>query len=335
MSRLSITVFLVAVCTIASARTVLSQQPGEPQPGKPVVIPTRYVEDRFYATPITADNATMLLFTDTAGSIFLYKDVVEQLRLSSTTLKGASDNGGDLTVVSLPIFKPDASIPTPLGGHYEGRLFVVPRKEGAVQNSMARRDGMLGQQWFGGRVWTFDYPNKALLWRAPNDLPRHDKSHEVKLGFKTSPSGKRQNNFARIPIEIDGETIDFVLDTGATNVLSDDVLKQIGDGHAAERAASFLVLSVFDKWHKQHPEWRVLEGVKTLTGTAMIEVPSITIGGFKVGPVWFTVQSDADVQGVLGQLVDKPISGALGGSALHYLRMTVDWPGAIAIFEQP
>jgi hypothetical protein len=36
----------------------------------------------------------------------------------------------------------------------------------------------------------------------------------VKLGFKTAPSGKRRNNFARIQIEVDGEILDFLLDTG-------------------------------------------------------------------------------------------------------------------------
>ena len=104
---------------------------------------------------------------------------------------------------------------------------------------------------------------------------------------------------------------------------------------SAERATSFLARSVFEKWHKKHPEWRALENIKTLTGSAMIEVPSITIGGFKVGPVWFTVQTDAAFHTYMAQWMDKPTEGAIGGSALHYLRMTVDWPNAIAVFEQP
>jgi hypothetical protein len=193
---------------------------------------------------------------------------------------------------------------------------------------------MLGQQWFAGRVWTFDYPKQRLLWRAAGDLPKHDVSHEVKLGFKTAPSGKRQTNFARIAIEVDGETLDFVLDTGATNILSDDVLKQINDGGPAERATSFLARSVFERWHQKHPEWRALQNIKTLTGSAMIEVPAIKIGGFTVGPVWFTVQPDMSFHNYMAQFMDKPTEGAIGGSALHYLRMTVDWPNAVAVFER-
>ena len=299
-----------------------------------MVIPTRYDAHRFIATPVTADNLKLSLFTDSAGGLFLYADTVERLKLPIVTLP-QTENGQPVRVVGLPDFKSDAMVPPPLGSFFEMRLFVFPRRAANDHGEIDRGDGMLGQQWFAGRVWTFDYPQQVLLWRAAGDLPRHDKSHEVKLGFKTNALGKRASNFARIPVEIDGETIDFVLDTGATNILSAEVLKQIDDGGPAERAASFLARTVFEKWHKKHPEWRALENIKTLTGSSMIEVPSLTIGGFKVGPVWFTVQPDAAFHAYMAQWMDKPTEGAIGGSALHYLRMTVDWPNAIAVFEQP
>jgi hypothetical protein len=194
---------------------------------------------------------------------------------------------------------------------------------------------MLGQQWFAGRTWTFDYPKKQLLWRAAGDLPKGDAKHEVKLFFKTDAMGKREINFARIPVEVDGEIIDFLFDTGATNVLPDEVLKLIGDGRPAERATSFLTKSQFEKWKQKHPEWRALENIKTMTGAAMIEVPKIKIGGFEVGPVWFTVQADNAFHKYMAQWMDKPTEGAIGGSALHYLRVTVDWPNAVAVFEKP
>lgn len=326
--------FVVIIGIISFSCAALAQKASEPQPGKPVVIPTRYAAHRFVATPVTADNATLSLFTDSAGGLFLYADTAEQLKLSIVTLP-QKENGEAVRIVGLPNFKSGAMIPPPLGSLFEMRLFVFPRRAASDHGEIDRGDGMLGQQWFAGRVWTFDYPKQVLLWRAAGDLPPHDKSHEVKLGFKTNGVGKRAANFARIPIEIDGETIDFVLDTGATNILSEEVLKQINDGGPAERAASFLARSVFEKWHKKHPEWRALENIKTLTGNAMIEVPSITIAGYKIGPVWFTVQPDAAFHSYMAQWMDKPTEGAIGGSALHYLRMTVDWPNAIAVFEQP
>jgi len=321
---------LVAVIVSGSIQIARSQ---EPRPGKPVLIPTRYVAHRFIATPVTVDNITLSLFTDSAGGLFLFQDSAERLHLTPVELP-EKENGKTLRVVALPLFRSGAAIPPPLGTSFDGRLFVVPRPVGADQREINRGDGMLGQQWFAGRVWTFDYPKQKLWWRAAGDLPRHNKSHEVKLDFKMNASGKHQTNFARIPIEVDGETIDFLLDTGATNVLSEDVLRQIADGGPAERGTSFLTRTVFERLRKRHPEWRSFENIKTLTGSAMIEVPTVTIGGFKIGPVWFTVQPDAAFHVYMAQFMDKPTEGAIGGSALQYLRMTVDWPNEIAVFER-
>jgi len=95
---------------------------------------------------------------------------------------------------------------------------------------------------------------------------------------------------------------------------------------------------MYEKWRKRHPEWRALDAlapVESVTGIAMIEVPEIRIGGFTVGPVWFSVQADDGFHEVMDSRMDKPPEGAIGGSALHYLRVTVDWPNGVAIFERP
>jgi len=308
------------------------QNTPEPQKGKPIAIPTHFTGNLFYAVPVTTDNLSLSLLADSAGGLFLYEDTVERLKLTPESVEG--DNGKSLRVVSLPVFKTEHSVPPPLGSPFAGRLFVLPRSK-RTEGFVEPMDGILGQQWFAGRVWTFDYQRKKLLWRAAGDVPAHDPSHEVRLGFKTSGSGRRQNNFARLPVEVDGETFDFVLDTGATNVISEEQKKLLRDDLPLQRATSFLVRSVFEKWHAKHPEWRAFDNMKTLTGGAMIEVPELVIGGYKVGPVWFSVQVDVGFQGVMKPLMDKPIVGALGGSALHYFRLTIDWPNAIAVFEKP
>src|SRR5689334_10807367 len=305
------------------------QNKSEPKKGQPVVIPTRFVGNLFRVVPITTDDVTLSLLADSAGGLFLYEDAVERLKLTPVIVQG--DNGNSLRVVSLPAFKAEHSIPEPLGSSFEYKVFVFPRTR-KIESSLEPRDGILGQQWFAGRVWTFDYPGKKLLWQAAGDVPAHEKNHEVRFGFKTSGSGRRLNNFARLPVEVDGETLDFVLDTGATNVVSEEQKKLLGDDLPLERATSFFFRSVYEKWHKNHPEWRVFDNMKTLTGGAMIEVPELSIGGYKVGPVWFTVQSDVGFQEVMRPLMDKPIVGALGGSALHYFRLTVDWPNGVAVF---
>jgi hypothetical protein len=304
----------------------------EPTPGHPVTIPTRYSGHRFVAVPTTAGGGTLTFLTDSAGGTIVFADAVDRLKLNSVEAPG--DGGKTVRQAELPAFKPGAVIPSPFGTP-GSRLLVLGAKPGEIPEFLRKYDGLLGQQWFAGRVWTFDYPGKRLLWRASGDVPKHDPAHEVKLGFRTSSEGKRETNFARLPVKIDGDTLDFLFDTGASNLLPDDVLKEIGDGEPAERATSFLAQTQYEKWHKKHPQWRVLEKVKTLTGTAMIEVPEITIGGHTVGPVWFTVQPDRAFHSYMASMMDKPTEGALGGSAFRQLVITVDWPNAIAVFEKP
>ena len=243
-------------------------------------------------------------------------------------LKLQISGDGDGKFVPFPAFRENSYIPPAL----DAQLFLMPKKEteAALGEGM---NGMLGQQWFGGRVWTFDYPRKELLWRAPGDLPKHDPKHRAPIYFQTSGSGKRRTNFPRIEATIDGEVLSFLLDTGATDVLGEDALKAIGDGRPANRATSFLTKRVYERWRAKHPEWRVIE-LKTKTGQAMIEVPRITLGGHEVGPVWFSVQSDKAFHEYMAQWMDKPTEGALGGSAFKYFRMTVDYPNAVAVFEK-
>src|SRR5437763_10209704 len=172
-----VTVTITISAGAQTARVKAAQKASEPQPGKPVVIPTRYDAHRFVATPVTANNVQLSLFTDSAGGLFLYADTAERLKLSIVTLSQKEHEG--VRIVGLPNFKSGAMIPPPLGSLFEMRLFVFPRRAENDHGEIDRGDGMLGQQWFAGRVWTFDYPKQVLLWRAAGDLPPHEKSHEV------------------------------------------------------------------------------------------------------------------------------------------------------------
>jgi hypothetical protein len=324
------------LCSFLLGATALtgSESTVEPTPGHPVTIPTSYSGDRFLVVPTAKGGERLTLLADSAGGTFLLADVARRLKLETSAAPGEGENGQKLRIADFPSFEREAAIPPPLGVK-GGKILVIDSKPGQLPAFFKGHSGLLGQQWFAGRVWTFDYPGKHLLWRAPGDLPRHEPAHEVKLGFRKLPTGERENNFARIPVQIDGETLDFVFDTGATNVLPDDVLKQVGDGGPAERGTSFLARSQFAKWHKKHPDWRALEFVRTLTGFALIQVPRVTIGGFDVGPVWFTVQPDRAFHSYMASMMDKPTEGALGGSAFRQVIVTVDWPNAVAVFERP
>jgi hypothetical protein len=319
---------LLLWCALACAT---SREPGRragPESGRPIALPVKYAEDRFFVQPKTASGAQVTLCTDTGGGLFLLKTAVRRLNLTVTSMEG--DGGEKIDGALLPPFAPGGAIP--LVDVFGGRLPVVSDHQA---QSFDEADGLLGQSWFGNRVWTFDYPGRALWLRAAGDLPPHDPQHRVGLGFPSNALGQRQTNYPRIQIQVDGETLDLLFDTGAMVRLTESALAQLDDGRPAVRATSFITRSTMEKWSKRHQDWRVLQRAdRNLDDAPMIEVPTIRVAGHSVGPVWFTQRADRNFHEWMSQWMDKPIDGALGGSALHYFRVTVDYPNAVAVFER-
>lgn len=327
-----LTVFLIALPGWAA-----------PQAGKdsaPVEIPSRYDEHRWYVTPVTPKGETLLFYTDTGGGLnMLFAPAADRLGVprQPTELEGRKAEA-----VAWSDLVPGSPVPPPVPeGPAGGRLIVVPY-EGETrmmfpptESGLPREAGFLGRWWFADRVWTFDYPGRRLLLRAPGDVPTHDPAHRVALGFQTGPDGRRTTHFPRIPVGIDGETLDLLFDTGASTTLTPAGLAAIQDNRPASRAASFITASVFERWRKKYPGWRVIEKAEAGSNEAMIEVPSVQLGGYTVGPVWFTRRKDRNFHEYMSQWMDRKIEGALGGSALQYLRVTVDYPNAVAVFEKP
>lgn len=101
-----------------------------------------------------------------------------------------------------------------------------------------------------------------------------------------------------------------------------------------EGVTSYIVRSVFERWHEQHPDWRVVKNGDDLTGpTSIIEVPKVEIAGWTVGPVWFTERPDSNFHKFMGQWMDKKSDGAVGGNVFRHFVMTIDYPGATAYFR--
>jgi hypothetical protein len=293
--------------------------------GQPLVLPVKYDEHRFFVQPVTEDGTTLNFFTDTGGALFIFKDVVDQLKL--LVIK---DSKGGADKVKFPKFKEGSTIPPPLASNEELSVRPVSGR-GAMRTDWS---GMLGHQWFASRVWTFDYLSQQLLLRAAGDVPKTEDSHRLTLGFHTNRYGLRDNNYPRIQVSIDGEILDLLFDTGASTLLTDQALAAIGDKHPAQRATSFITNSLFTKWHSRHPQWRVIENAEQGSSESMIEVPSISVAGYTVGPVWFTRRDDYNFHEYMSQWMDKRIEGALGGSGLRFFRVTVDYPHAVAVFEK-
>ena len=193
--------------------------------------------------------------------------------------------------------------------------------------------GFLGRLWFAGRVWTFDYPRGRLYLRAAGDLPPHKPEQRVVIGFQENAAGQRTSQFPRIRVTIDGDSLDLLFDTGATMSLTDSALTVLGDSRPARRAASFISAAVFDRWRTAHPDWRVIERATSFKAD-LIQVPAVKIAGQRVGPVWFERRNTGVFEQSMSKWMDRPIVGALGGNALGFFRVTIDYPNGIAVFER-
>ncbi len=288
-------------------------------------IPSHFQTHRIYVTPVTSDGDTLHLYTDTGGGAFpvLLQPTVERLGLP--IIDTLSRGKRSMPLTRLPSFQKSGSFPSP----QNDRAIVFP--VGRQARLLDFRDGMLGQSWFAGRTWTFDYGAEQLLLQDPDAEPPAP-THTVDLGFRTDSTGHRISNHPRIEATIDGTTHSFLFDTGATTVLTDSARHALGG--PKRRGSSFVVASVFDRWRKNHPSWRVLEGASPYRGGApLIRVPAVTIAGHTVGPVWFERRPDRAFERMSASM-DQPVKGALGGSLLQYFRVTVSYPGAWASFQR-
>lgn len=296
------------------------------------VLPARFEADRVYVTPTTHDGDVLRLYTDSGGGLYLTQATVDRLALSTRDADESlrKEVGAEAKTATLPAFQAGKSIPPPLRD--DARFLVMPARMKPLLPGLSLDDGMLGQAWFDGRVWTWDYPARQFrlegdAWTPVADLQR------VALSFKTDASGKRENAFPGIDVTVDGQRLPMLLDTGAMTVLTPQALARVADDMPAERATSMIVDSLFQAWRKAHPDWRVIESAQAGTGSAMIEVPLVEIAGQRVGPVWFTQRNDANFHDFMASLLGHRVEGAIGGNALGHFVMTVDYPGAAAYFR--
>jgi hypothetical protein len=301
------------------------------------VLPSRFEAGQVYVTPTTKSGDSLLLYTDTGGGgAFLLEAAAKRLALNTIDVDEARQKEQGLPPggrrIPMPEFAAAKSIPAPRDN--EGRLLVMPDATAAQELPAGIRpfDGMLGQSWFAGRIWTWDYPGQQFRvesdnWRAPSGMRR------IPLGFKTGSNGKRLSDFPRMEIRIDGQTLPMLLDTGAMTLLTPAAHKTLADSLPAERATSMIASSIFQSWRSAHPEWRVIEQAQTGTGSAMIEVPEVEIAGQRVGPVWFTQRPDRAFHEYMSGMMDARVEGAIGGNVFEHFVMTVDYPHATAYFR--
>jgi hypothetical protein len=297
-----------------------------------VVIPTQFDQDRFFAVPTTQDGKTLRMIADTGGGMFIFDDAARRLNLK---VVGVNTDDYKGLACTLPAFADGKGIPTPQVQMQDGVFPVAPAP---VRRNLSwftdDIDGILGEPWFAGRVWTFDYVDQRLLLYLGGAPKPSEKAHRVEMGLRKPEPSARVPSYPRIQASIGGETFDMLLATGSAAAINANALKEIGEGPAT-RATSLISNSVFDRWKKEHPDWRVVSNAEQDSGEPMIEVPKVTVGGFDVGPVWFTQRPDSNFRDHFSEWMDKPVEGAIGSNALRGMRVTLDYSNRVAWFEKP
>ena len=311
---------LSAGLLIAAAPSVLAstaQPTSSQQAPTRTPVPTRFEHQRIFVTPRFADGTTVQFYTDSGGGLNMIRDdVVRRLDLAAGA--DVEETGQPpIKTVKWPAFAPDAAIPSPDQDRFlQGRLAVVPA-EGFGEGPMLN-EAFLGSRWFAGRVWEFDYPAGSLTvlqgWSAPTGTP----------STPLTMLPERNMYWPRIQVEIDGEVLDMLFDTGAELRLGPGGAKALGHAEGARVAGSFITARQYRKWRDAHPDWPV--ALKGDGGMPMIQVPNVRIAGKDTGPAWFAARPDRNFTEYMSSMTDAPVEGAIGGSAFTHLRMVADYP---------
>ncbi|MCD9085612.1 hypothetical protein [Stenotrophomonas sp. SY1] len=309
----------VAVLLIAAPALAAKPQPSDkPQTMQTrTLLPTRFEHQRIFVVPQLRDGGSMQFFTDTGGGLNMVRDDIAK-RLALIAGADIQEQGQPPIKTALwPTFVDGAAIPAAEQDRFlEGRLAVVPA-EGFGDGPMTY-EGFLGSRWFAGRVWEFDYPAQSVSvlqgWTAPAT------AHSTPLTMLPN----RNMYWPRVQVEIDGETLPLLFDTGATVELGADGAKALGLAEGVRAGGSFITARQYRKWRDAHPDWPV--AMKGDGGMPMIQVPNVRLAGVDTGPAWFAARPDRNFTEFMSSMTDAPVEGAIGGSAFGRLRMVADYP---------
>jgi hypothetical protein len=291
------------------------------------LIPTRYAGDRFFAKVITIRGDSLLLFIDSGGGgYWVTKHALDRMGMKGN-FEAIEDGDSIFSGERIPTFRPNASIPFPLGVP-DSTMFAVRTSE--MLRQMENADGQLGHKWFAGRVWVSDYPKHQLSYFETSPPARPFDLHTIPMTLKNPMA----QNFPRIQVNVAGDTVDMLLDTGATSEFSPAAIAVMGDGPPI-RASAFVATRLWDRWRKAHPDWRILSGAEVPSRADVIEVPTVNIAGYDVGPIWFAKRPNRAYDGMMSPLMDKPILASIGGQAFKSFRITMDYPNQRVTFEKP
>ena len=304
---------------------------------QPTYLPSELIDGRFFLKIPTLNNDTIIGFCDTGGGYTaIYYTTLQKIKLD-TKISQVEIKGEKTNFVFAKDLYDSKYIPYPtIANYYKSDInypfFEIPDTSEQMDlfSKYVPHDVFLGQFFFINKSWTFDYKSGKLFVNTPVYANVSDGNTQL-IGFKKDRQGNKRFGHPSMKIVVDGETIDVLFDTGATLLLGENSKTYFGNKKAA--GGSFIAKSIFDIWHKQHPDWRVIEKGE-VTGADIIEVPQVKVGNSTAGPVWFAKRPDeAWSKGMIGSM-DKVVKGAIGGSFLQYFKVSIDYNSELIKFER-
>lgn len=323
-----------------------SDSPAKPGEHSPFRVPAIFIEgQRFYFNIPLKNGASILGFGDTGGGLsMMLPSTVEEQNLQEQVKMGLVKGIMPISYIGFSDFEDDARFPTPallrnfIIRHPFSRVttphLIIPPMDDEtkfISESMPEMKAFLGQNFFMGKAWTIDYINQEIWVNTPLSKTESGNPNVQKIGFKKNGHNEPVYGHASMRIEIDGEVIDVLFDTGATIVLTENGKKEM-QTDAISIGGSFIASSIFDRWREAHPEWTYYPNADMQKD--VIEVPFVKIGEFEVGPVLFSKRPDKNWSEGMIHSMDKVVKGAIGGSALQYFKVTIDYHSELIKFER-
>jgi hypothetical protein len=313
---------------------------------KPFVVPSKLINgERFYIKIPLESGDTVLGFGDTGGgNSMLMPATVEKKDLKSKVKTGLLKGIMPIDYILFKDMVGTNNFPSP----YPMRNFVIRRLFRRVKDPilfippmddemkfliefMPEMEVFLGQNFFMGKAWTFDYPGQTITLNTPLDETKLTNPNVQKIGLKKNSNNESIFGHASMTIEINGERIDVLFDTGASLTFSDEGREDFNTNEKTI-GGSFIAASIFDRWQKEHPDWKVYP--KADMNNDVIEVPIVKIGNNEVGPVLFSKRPDENWSMGMIHTMDKVVKGAIGGSCLQYFKVTIDYNSELIMFEK-
>ena len=269
---------------------------------KAVVVPLRVEYNRPFVDLVLSgpdfDERSGCAWVDTGGGSFIVAEAFAS-ELGLRWGEATEQEGARFALVSSDL----TAFLTPGAGrrralHLDEQRVVVQLGEAVISRGFPAVAFLPAHVLLGSDV-LFDYPGCRFGIGDEGSLTRE--------GTVVPCPRHPRTGWPRVELEIDGERLGFLVDTGASY--------------------SMVSIDILQKWTDKHPDWPTAMNAAGFAcmGHAvdlapMVRVPQIGLGGLQLGPAGFVARKGGVFEEWMSSGMTAPIVGALAGNVLRNLR---------------